>query len=845
MDAEIEAALRQRALPHVHLLPVTELIRRHPGLAAAGADRTEGEFQLTTVAWLFRHQLPLIPQGELLTFVASDLYCFSSPEPLFAEVGNASVVLSPHRYVPAFAALERFGKYNNGWVALRHDVTGLACAANWAEQCLAWCFTLLEPTRYGNQKYLDAWPAQFPGTIVLAHPGLNLAPWNVGGATLTASPAGPYVNGQPLIFYHFHFLRHLARQLYDPGLHRFGVTPPPELRELVYQPYLRELRPVGAATDDAPDIIPPARADDPRAGLALGSLTESLRVAREETASHQSALAKVQAADREQLLEGRATLASTLLHLQDVEADRAAQRLALLKVNQDLKQAAFDLERTENQIEAMRSEAAAQSAGKDAQIASLTEELAKRAVTAAQVEQEDVRAVMEPFSRTIRRLLVVKYHPRLLPEILWLALFGVNVEVLGCPAEFNRATAGLVNFHPETFLEWLGQIDSLFNERAYRQANPDVAAAIDQGSLLSGWDHYLRFGQRERRPTGTPTYCTGVAEFDAVAFDGSDAGGLVPFLAGRLQPYQQLFISGFTPPTDWMPAGDSRSYVLGHTLHCARPPQSWLGPRQPANGLSPHLPTVSPEEIYPEKPAQRAEWPRISVVTFCHNQADQLEETLRSVLDQNYPNLEYIVVDGGSTDGSVEIIKRYAHRLVWRVKETVAEPAQALNRGFSRANGRILTWLNAGDRLAPGSLFNVGQIFLLHAVDVVSGRCGRESYASTSSASIHRNHYPLDRIQPLAVEELLDLDRGWGHQPFFCQPEVFFTREIFERAGGKLREDLDMGLDYDLWVRLAKAGARLMAVPEILAISREPPATPAEPDSAAALRRLSASHRSA
>ena len=226
------------------------------------------------------------------------------------------------------------------------------------------------------------------------------------------------------------------------------------------------------------------------------------------------------------------------------------------------------------------------------------------------------------------------------------------------------------------------------------------------------------------------------------------------------------------------------------------------------------------EELKPKAEFAARSWPKISVVMVSFNQAAYLEEGIRSVLDQNYPNLEFLLVDGNSTDGSIEIAERYQSHFDFLLVEPDNGQSDGLNKGFAKATGDILTWLNSDDLLEPGALFRVAQAFADYEVDMVAGGCRQIGLSRGQIINNHHNKLPYGIPVALPLGLLLDMDRFWLTACFFYQPEVFFTRDIWQRCGGRLRTDLYYVLDYDLWVRMAAAGATIVHIPEFLACSR-------------------------
>jgi len=181
----------------------------------------------------------------------------------------------------------------------------------------------------------------------------------------------------------------------------------------------------------------------------------------------------------------------------------------------------------------------------------------------------------------------------------------------------------------------------------------------------------------------------------------------------------------------------------------------------------------------------------VSIITPSYNQASFLEQTIQSVLTQNYTHLEYLIVDGGSTDGSLEIIQRYADRLSWWVSEPDSGQAEAINKGLAHARGEIVAWLNSDDIYLPGAVTSITAGFQANPQAVMV-------YGNMLAINESSRIMNMLRFKQLSLEELLAFN-------IIGQPTVFMRRAAFEQAGG-LDTSFHYLLDHHLWLRLACLG---------------------------------------
>jgi glycosyltransferase involved in cell wall biosynthesis len=198
-------------------------------------------------------------------------------------------------------------------------------------------------------------------------------------------------------------------------------------------------------------------------------------------------------------------------------------------------------------------------------------------------------------------------------------------------------------------------------------------------------------------------------------------------------------------------------------------------------------------------------YPLISIVTPSYNQGKYLENTILSVLNQNYHNLEYIIVDGGSTDNSVEIIKKYEKFLKYWISEPDEGQSNAINKGLRHATGDVLTWLNSDDYYMPGALHKVGEAVRANPEAGAFVGIGRE-VDDTGKVT-----YFKEPPSEISVQSLFK----WYDGGNFMQPSCFFRKAVWDVCG-PLDESLHIAMDVDLWLRMAKKNCKFLGITELL-----------------------------
>ena len=236
--------LEKLAQPNLKPVRLCEVEAFEPRLATAKANRSHVEYLWTLSPIWPLYLLNRDPTIESIIYLDADLFFYSSPQPIFDEIGDCSISVFSHRHLPRDQHLTENGIYNVGWCGFARDETALRCLHKWREQCLEWCYARTEAGRHGDQKYLDEWPQLYGDALcVVEHVGAGIAPWNWARYRFSKSGKTVLCDGVPLIFFHFHGLRIFNSWLYDT----FYTTNthaimPPRTRHRIFNPYLGAMR---------------------------------------------------------------------------------------------------------------------------------------------------------------------------------------------------------------------------------------------------------------------------------------------------------------------------------------------------------------------------------------------------------------------------------------------------------------------------------------------------------------------------------------------------------------------------------------------------------------------------
>ena len=236
LDGETAGVLRARGDARLRVLELEELLAADPELEAVRSARPRNEFIFTLTPCLVRWLLRTRTENEVLIYLDADLYFFADPAPIRRELGEGSVLVVPHRYPAWHDDSPWYGRFNVGVLGFRADKNGRACVDWWRERCLESCALAGDGTRYGDQKYLDAWPRRFAGVVEARNLGVNAAPWNWAGLSWEIGAGGVRVGGEALVVFHFAQFRRVGGRWFDSGQLEYGVMPL-RLRSRLYGEY--------------------------------------------------------------------------------------------------------------------------------------------------------------------------------------------------------------------------------------------------------------------------------------------------------------------------------------------------------------------------------------------------------------------------------------------------------------------------------------------------------------------------------------------------------------------------------------------------------------------------------
>lgn len=240
LDDEVEEFLNEK-YDNVIVVKIAQIENKYPELKIARKNRNIVEYYFTLSPFYPLYLLETFKEIDFITTLDADIYFFSDIKPLFDKFQKYSILITAHDFSENLKDKEVYGLHNVSFQIFKRDSDGLKCLSDWKENCLKWCYDVLEDDKFADQKYLDTWCDDYKNVLVIKGEGLGVAPWNVSKYKLEETNGQLYCNSHKLVFYHFHGLRFITKKIIRNGLKEYKVTSNKLIKNAIYKKYIVEL----------------------------------------------------------------------------------------------------------------------------------------------------------------------------------------------------------------------------------------------------------------------------------------------------------------------------------------------------------------------------------------------------------------------------------------------------------------------------------------------------------------------------------------------------------------------------------------------------------------------------
>lgn len=242
ISSQCEEFLLQLNLPHLHVISIDKLLRDDKRLRSVRTNRSPAEFVFTLTPFICKESLTRANTGELVVYTDADAMLFGSPRQLERICEHQDVAVTPHNFSEHHKHKAKCGLYNTGWTLFRKSADGMKCVNWWADQCIEWCHDRVQGNRFADQKYIESFASVVPNVRVITHPGFNCAPWNSSFRTFRNVGGSVYVDGHPLIHFHFSHAKRVTSRILATRMRQQYVLKARGIRKNVYCVYAASLR---------------------------------------------------------------------------------------------------------------------------------------------------------------------------------------------------------------------------------------------------------------------------------------------------------------------------------------------------------------------------------------------------------------------------------------------------------------------------------------------------------------------------------------------------------------------------------------------------------------------------